>query len=67
MVRTYRQKTSRRAREERQLSVRAELRDGPDLEKLTELLIRFTLQETGQRRIEQSSAPRTMTSVGGSA
>ncbi|CEI47091.1 Putative uncharacterized protein [Propionibacterium freudenreichii] len=66
MVRNYHRKTSWRPRDERQLSVRAEHRDSPDLGKLTELLIRLTLQETGQRRIEQSSSPRAMTSGGGS-
>lgn len=66
MVRNYHRKTSWRPRDERQLSVRAEHRDSPDLGKLTELLIRLTLQETGQRRIERSSSPRAMTSGGGS-
>jgi hypothetical protein len=65
MVRNYRRKTTWRPREERQLSVRAEHRGTPDLEKLTELLIRLTLQETGQRRIERSASPRAMASRGG--
>jgi hypothetical protein len=64
MVRTYQRKTTWRPREERQLTVRAEHRDSPDLGKLTELLIRLTLQETGQRRIEQSASPTAMTSDG---
>ncbi len=55
MVRTYQRKTSQRPREERHLSVRAEHRESPDLDKLTELLIRFTLQDTGQRRVQRSS------------
>jgi hypothetical protein len=65
MVRNYRRKTTWRPREERQLSVRAEHRGTPDLENLTELLIRLTLQETGQRRIERSASPRAMASRGG--
>lgn len=65
MVRIYQRKTTWRPREERQLSVRAEHHDNPDLGKLTELLIRLTLQETGQRRIEHSASPTAMTSDGG--
>jgi hypothetical protein len=66
MARNYRRKTTWRPRDERQLSVRAEHRGTPDLGKLTELLIRLTLQETGQRRIKQSASPRAMASRGGS-
>lgn len=40
----YVKKTTRRRREDRNLSVRAEHRDPPDMDKLCQLLIRFTLQ-----------------------
>ncbi|WP_223175237.1 hypothetical protein [Schaalia sp. JY-X159] len=67
MVRTYRRKTNQRPREERHLSVRAEHRESPDVDKLTELLIRFTLQETGQRRVQRSSSRGSVTGTTGSA
>lgn len=46
----YVKKTNRRRQEDRQLSVRAERRDPPDSQRLTELLIRLFLC--------QSSAPQ---------
>lgn len=61
MARTYVKKTSQRRREDRKLSARAEYRDTPDLDKLTELLIRFALQETGERRATRASEPRSLT------
>ncbi len=50
MARKYIKKTNRRSREERHLSVRAEHKDSPDLDKLSELLIRFALQDAGEQR-----------------
>ena len=44
----YVKKTTRRRREDRNLSVRAEHRDLPDVDKLCQLLIRFTLQDMGE-------------------
>ena len=44
----YAKKTNRRPYEERSLSVRAVHRDRADLHKLAEVLIRLTLQETGE-------------------
>lgn len=42
----YVKKTNRRRQEDRQLSVRAERRDPPDSQKLTELLIRLSLRQS---------------------
>lgn len=50
---TYRKKTGRRRQEDRKLSVRAELRDPPDYQKLTELLIRLSLRQGSRDRSEQ--------------
>ena len=63
MPRKYVRKTNRRSREERNLSVRAEHRDTPDLDKLTELLIRFTLQDSGEQRATQARERRAMARV----
>jgi hypothetical protein len=52
----YVKKTGRRAYEDRSFSVRAVHREPPDLHKLSELLIRLTLQETGQTRAEHRAA-----------
>lgn len=49
----YVKKTTRRRREDRNLTVRAEHRDPPDTDKLCELLIRFTLQDMGESRAQQ--------------
>ena len=46
-------KTTRRRREDRNLSVRAEHRDPPDVDKLCQLLIRFTLQDMGESQARQ--------------
>ncbi len=46
----YAKKTDRRPYEERSFSVRAVHRDRADLHKLAEVLIRLTLQETGESR-----------------
>jgi len=48
--RQYEKQTDRRSREERHLSVRAVHREQPDLTLLTELMIRFALQDLGERR-----------------
>lgn len=48
-------KTTRRRREDRNLSVRAEHRDPPDVDKLCQLLIRFTLQDMGESQARQRS------------
>lgn len=61
MARGYVKKTSQRRREDRKLSARTAYLDTPDLDKLTELLIRFALQEAGERRASDASDRRTPT------
>ena len=50
MSRPYERKTERRSREERKYSVRAEHREQPDVDLLSELLIRFAIQSAGEAR-----------------
>ncbi len=50
----YVKKTTRRRREDRNLTVRAEHRDPPDVDKLCQLLIRFTLQDMGESQARRS-------------
>ena len=52
----YAKKTDRRPYEERSFSVRAVHRDRADLHKLAEVLIRLTLQETGESRARDGPA-----------
>ena len=54
MTPNYERVTDRRSREERQLSIRAVHRDTPAVDLLTELLIRFSLQDVGARRTTES-------------
>lgn len=63
MPRQYARKTNRRSREERNLSVRAVHRDAPDLDKLTELLIRFALQDAGEQRATRARERLAMAGV----
>ncbi len=63
MPRKYVRKTNRRSREERNLSVRAVHRETPDLDKLTELLIRFALQDSGERQATREREHRAMAGV----
>ena len=51
----YAKKTDRRPYEERSFSVRAVHRDRADLHKLAEVLIRLTLQETGESRAARAA------------
>ena len=51
----YVKKTNRRRQEDRQLFVRAEQRDPPDYEKLTELLIRLSLRQSGAPQVRPAS------------
>lgn len=55
MVRKYVKKTARRRREDRELTVRAVHREPPDVQKLCELLIRFTLQDFGDAQARRAS------------
>ena len=57
MGRRYAKKTGQRPQEERDLSIRAEFNDPPDLDKLTELLIRLALQQSGQHRAVKPTRP----------
>jgi len=61
VTKEYVKKTGQRRQDERQLTIRADHREPPDIQRLTELLIRLTLQETGQSRSNQraSQAPST--------
>lgn len=61
MARTYVKKTNQRRREDRTLSARAHHRDTPDLDKLAELLIRFALQDTGERHAAAAAGQRLTT------
>lgn len=65
MPRKYVSKTNRRSREERNLSVRAVHKETPDLAKLTELLIRFALQDSGEQRATRAREHRAMAGVSG--
>ncbi len=47
MARKYTRKTGQRQQSERELTIRADLNDPPDLDKLSELLIRIALQRSG--------------------
>lgn len=61
----YVKKTGRRPYGERSFSVRAVQREPPDLHKLSELLIRLTLQETGRTRADHraAEAPETYRAI----
>ena len=52
----YTKKTDRRPYEERSFSVRAVHRERADLHKLAEVLIRLTLQETGESRAARAAS-----------
>ena len=52
---TYVKKTDRRRYEDRSFSVRAVHREDADLHKLAEVLIRLTLQETGESRAARAA------------
>lgn len=54
----YVKKTGQRRQDERRLSVRAEERDPPDYDKLTELLFRLALRESGTPEGRASETPR---------
>ena len=63
----YVKKTGQRRQDERRLSVRAEERDPPDYDKLTELLIRLSLQQANASGARTASeAPRRPDAVTGS-
>ena len=66
---SYVRKTDRRRYEDRKFSIRAVHRDPVDLHKLAEVLIRLTLQETGESRAarEAERVPDTYRATDGLA
>ncbi|CEG94206.1 hypothetical protein FAM23877_07300 [Propionibacterium freudenreichii] len=56
----YIKKTGQQRQDDRSLSLRAVHRDPPDVRKLTDLLIRLTMQEIGRDRVirHASSTPQ---------
>ena len=58
MARRYARKTGQRQQSERKLTIRADFHDPPDLDKLSELLIRMALQQSGACRSEGSTRPK---------
>lgn len=59
MARRYERKTGQRQQSERELTIRAEFHDPPDLDKLCELLIRLALQQSGSCRSEDATRPKS--------
>ena len=58
MARRYERKTGQRQQSERELTIRAEFHEPPDLDKLCELLIRLALQQSGSCRSEGVTRPK---------
>ncbi len=58
MARRYERKTGQRQQNERELTIRAEFHEPPDLDKLCELLIRLALQQSGSCRSEGVTRPK---------
>ena len=58
MARRYTRKTGQRQQSERELTIRADFHEPPDLDKLCELLIRLALQQSGACRSEGSTRPK---------
>ncbi len=58
MARRYERKTGQRQQSERELTIRAEFHEPPDLDKLCELLIRLALQQSGPCRSEGTTRPK---------
>ena len=58
MARRYARKTGQRQQSERKLTIRADFHDPPDLDKLSELLIRMALQQSGSCRSGDSTRPK---------
>lgn len=57
MARRYVRKTGQRQQSERVLTIRAEFHQPPDLDKLSELLIRLALQQSGAGRSPDTAQP----------
>ncbi|HQV20163.1 MAG TPA: hypothetical protein PLC22_17835 [Gordonia sp. (in: high G+C Gram-positive bacteria)] len=58
MARRYERKTGQRQQSERELTIRAEFHEPPDLDKLCELLIRLALQQSGSCRSDDATRPK---------
>jgi len=58
VARRYERKTGQRQQNERELTIRAEFHEPPDLDKLCELLIRLALQQSGSCRSEGVTRPK---------
>ena len=58
MARGYERKTGQRQQSERELTIRAEFHEPPDLDKLCELLIRLALQQSGSCRSGDAPGPK---------
>lgn len=58
MARRYTRKTGQRQQSERELTIRADFHEPPDLDKLSELLIRIALQRSGSCPSSGSTRPK---------
>ena len=66
MARRYTRKTGQRQQSERELTIRADFHDPPDLDKLSELLIRMALQQSGSCRSGDTTRPKRPRASAGS-
>lgn len=66
MARRYARKTGQRQQSERELTIRADFHDPPDLDKLSELLIRMALQQSGSCRLGDATRPKRPRASAGS-
>ena len=67
MARRYTRKTGQRQQSERELTIRADFHDPPDLDKLSELLIRMALQQSGSFRSGDATRPKRPRASAGSS
>ena len=67
MARRYERKTGQRQQSERELTIRADFHEPPDLDKLSELLIRMALQQSGSCRSEDATRPKRPRASAGSS
>ena len=58
MARRYTRKTGQRQQSERELTIRADFHEPPDLDKLSELLIRIALQRSRSCPSRGSTIPK---------
>ena len=67
MARRYARKTGQRQQSERELTIRADFHEPPDLDKLSELLIRMALQQAGSFRSGDATRPKRPRASAGSS